>query len=586
MTTFLDVPFRYPATIIPKRARKERDVFLTAALTLPIPELNVDDAPVVIEAEVEYDYVVRTGEGNFNTAWRHKLVPVKYRRFRNHLFRPFDAVYQCGFEIPPTFSVTREEAPELFRKILKTMNRFLKFEVQPVIEPWRHDTFNEKEFEGKVLSEKRDERARHLTEWVSDLGLVLIDNLLWKRTELPVWDIGYEEIQPELSPTADKGSRRYLRPAPYENLSTTRIDEAFWNKDLAQANFARAMAEKQEYSRASRTALEITPERGHITVVGELPFGRNEAAQRVYECLSYVVELSRGIPDDLNRTLLELIAAADAIRRDESADPQRLIELLTEFNEPYSKLPENKYHNPVEYRLKKIQRMISKASPEASVTAPIKPFSHRARKANGYDTVPAQALIPIDRKGAIVFIGRQDARQAAVSLPAEVKTYTEVFQVDGLSAFRASGSVTLTEIPRVVGSAHSLEQILDNKQLDLLSKCDWETWRRGAGTVLRPEGTGGMVARMWVRRGYASTLYIFLDDRYTYEAIEDIDKVGDAKQLCEAALEAYGFGTDHFNNHFGDIFRLKRDRMQEPQPNETKGDGGEFDFDGTVVDYE
>lgn len=587
MTTFLDVPFRYPAAVIPKRARKERDVFLTAALSLPIPELHPNDTPVVIEAEVEYNYVVRTGEikenGWYDTAWRHKLVPVQYRRYGNHLLRPFDAVYQCGFEIPETFSVSREDAPELFRKILRTMNGFYQFAVQPVIEPGRRDTFNETEFEGKILAQNRGERARRLTEWVNDYGLVFIDDLLWKRTELPVWDIGYEELKPELAPTADRGSKRFLRPVPYE--SCTHVEDAFWNKDLAQANFARSMAEKQEYSRASRTALEIAPERGHITVVGELPFGRNEPAQRIFECLSYAVERSRDMPADLGKALQDLLAASDAIRRDEESDPHALIQQLVDFNEPYSKLPENKYHNPVEYRLEKIQRMVSGVSSEASPeTAPIKPFSHRARKANGYDTVPAQALIPVDHEGTIIFIDREGARQAVASCPTEVKTYSEVFQVDGLPAFRATGSVTLAEIPRVVGSAHTLEQILNNKQLDCLAKCDWETWRRGAGTVLRPDGTGGMAARMWVRREYTSTLYIFLDDRYTYEAVEFIDKVGDAKQLCEAALEAYGFGPDYFNKHFGDIFRLKRDRLQEVQPQDLEDDGFDFDLSETASD--
>lgn len=582
MTT-LDVPFRYPATVIPKRARKERDVFLTAALTLPIPELKLDDAPVVIEAEVEYDYVVKTGDGPFDSAWRHKLVPVQYRRHGHYLLRPFDAVYQCGFEIPETFSVTRKEAPKLFRKILTTMNGYHEFEVHPIIEPWRRDTFNEKEFEGRVLSEKRDERARHLTEWVNDLGLVFINDLLWKRTELPVWDIGYEELKPELSSTAQKGSRRYLRPVPYENLSQTHLDEAFWDTSLAQSHFTRAMAEKQEYSRASRTALEIAHSRGHITVVGELPFGRNEPAQKVYECVAYAVENTRDMPDDLDQTLKALMAAADVIRKDGKADPQALIDRLAEFNEPYSKLPVNKYHNPVQYRLDKIQRMISKGSHEtSSETTPIKPFSHRARKANGYDTVPAQALLPIDHEGNIILIDREDARRAVASRPTEVTTYDEVFQVDGLSAFRASGSVTLIDPPNVVDNNHTLLEILENKQLDLLAKCDWETWRRGAGTVLRPEGTGGMAARIWVRREYASALYIFLDDRYTYEAVEFIDKVGEAKQLCEAALEAYGFGSDYFNNHFGDIFRLKRDRLQEVQPQHLEDDGFEFDFSETA----
>jgi hypothetical protein len=38
-----------------KPPTKERDIFLTASISLPIPELTSEDAPMVFRAEVEYD---------------------------------------------------------------------------------------------------------------------------------------------------------------------------------------------------------------------------------------------------------------------------------------------------------------------------------------------------------------------------------------------------------------------------------------------------------------------------------------------------------------------------------------------------
>ncbi len=574
MPTILEVPFKYPATVIPKRARKERDVFLAASFPMQIPELDPADAPVVMEADLEYDFVVRTGDGPYDSAWTHKLVPVQFRRHGNKLLRPFDAVYQCGFQVPATFSVTREQAPELFSKILRTMDGCYDFEILSVVEPMRRDTFQEIEFVGKILSEHREERIHLLSKWVDSYGLVFIDDLLWRETELPVWSVGY------------RGAKRYLRPVPYENCQHP--EDAFWNMELSRSIFQEDMAEKLEYSRATRTALEIAPERGKITLLSELPFGRNEVLQKLFECVSETIIYSRSreVPNDQLSALMALMSEYDAARMDEGIDPSPFIRKLIEFNEAYSRLPINKHFNFVSYRLEQIQRMLTFASSKTKeVAEPLKPFSHRARRANGYDTLPAQSLVPIENEGNIILIDREDARRATATFSSEtvdsqqVKTYAEVFQVDGLSAFRPTGASTLTAPLRLVGSLHQLSDVLANKQLDILAKCDWETWRRGAGIVLRPDGNDGMVARIWFRKNYASQLYIFLDDRYTYEAIEFCDKVGDAKQLCEAALEAYGYGIDYFDKHFGDIFRLKRDRLQEVKPKALEEASIEFGFD-------
>lgn len=579
MPTILEVPFKYPATVIPKRARKERDVFLAAAFPVQIPELDPADAPVVMEADLEYDFVVRTGDGPYDSAWTHKLVSVQFRRHDNKLLRPFDAVYQCGFQVPETFSVTREHAPELFSKILRTMDGCYDFEILSVVEPMRRDTFQESEFVGKILSEHREERTHLLSKWIDSYGLVFIDDLLWRETELPVWSVGY------------RGAKRYLRPVPYENCQHP--EDAFWNTELSRSTFQEDMAEKLEYSRATRTALEIAPDRGQITILSELPFGRNEVIQKLFECVTdtIIYSRSREVPDDLLFALTALMNEYDAARRDEGVDPSPFLGKLIEFNEAYSKLPKNKHFNPLSYQIERIERLLPSLSSRTKKAAkPLKPFSHRARRANGYDTVPAQALLPIETEESIILIDREDARRAAAAFSTEtsegheVKTYQEVFQVDGLSAFRPSGASTLTAFPKLVGGVHQLSEVLANKQLDILAKCDWETWRRGAGIALRPDGIDGIVARIWFRKNYASSLYIFFDNRYTYEAIEFCEKVGDAKQLCEAALEAYGYGIDYFDKHFGDIFRLKRDRLHEAKSQVPEDTGIDFDFDDAAFE--
>jgi hypothetical protein len=583
MTTFLDVPFYYPATVLPKRARKAKDVFMAGAISLPIPELRADEAPVVIEAELEYDYVPEAPEGE-QAAWHHKLVPVTYRRYGEHLLRPFDAVFHCGHEIPETFSVNRDAAPDLFRKLLMTMNGFYKFDLLPVTEPWRRDSYVETEFEGKIISHSREERAANLTTWINDHGLVFIDDILWRRTELPVWSIGFEYLNPELGPTAFKGERRFQRPVPYEALDRIRVHQVFWDKTMADAYFSREMGEAKACSRANRTSLELASERGHITVVGELPFGRNEILQTIFECLEYLVEHDKGMSPHLSAIHLDILNEVDANRRKSDFDAKPLIEKLAKFNEEFSTLPSVKHYNPVEYCLKRVRRLVSTEPTEQRT---VEPFSHRARRARGYDTVPVQALIPIDQDGTIILIDRDDARRHLITPAAEVQTYTEIFQVDSLPAYRATGSLTLSDDKEQLrrsffGTTHTLDQVLANVQLDTLAKCDWETWRRGAGTVLRPEGTGNIVARVWFRRAYESTLYIFPGDQQTFQAFEHVSTLGDAKRICEAALEAYGFGEEYFDRHFGDIFQLKQDQRQSSTSSDDED--GEFEFDTAFED--
>jgi hypothetical protein len=559
MTTYLDIPFHYAVTAIPKRARKERDIFLTTAVSLPIPELTSGEAPIVIEAEVEYDYVIKTGEGNFDTEWKHTLVPVSYRRYGNKLLRPFDTVFQCGFKIPETFTVGRDAAPELFQAIRETMNGFYEFEILPTIEGWRKDTFDEKEFQGKISASDHDERAATMSAWVADYGLVFIDDMLWKSTELPVWDIGYESLRLDLGPTAEKGKRRFLRPIPYYDMTRAKIGEVFWDKTLADTNFTEQMAEEKAYAQASRDAMEIAPERGHITVVGELPFGRNDRLQLIYECLAYLITGNWELPDAFRARVWSMLKAVDCIRRDEAADVKPTVDEMTNLGRDFLALALNRSYDPISNCLKKVART---GKTDRAVTV-VEPFSHRAKKANGYDTLPAQGIIPVLHEGKQVLISRDDARKVLGSKTADVKTWAEVFKVDGLPAFRATGSVKISIPLTPASKRRSLDEQLENSELDRLARCDWETWRRGAGMVLRPEGTGRMAARMFYHRDYLSTLYIFPGEgRATYEAKQELSSVGEGKRLCEQALAAFGYGEGFFDDVFGEIFRIKEDRAQ------------------------
>jgi hypothetical protein len=573
MTTFLDVPFHYAVTAIPKRARKERDIFLTTAVSLPIPELTAADAPIVIEAEVEYDYVVKTGEGSRDTAWKHTLVPVSYRRYGNKLLRPFDTVFQCGFKIPETFTVGRNAAPELFRTIRETMDGFYKFEILPTIDSWRLDTFDETDFQGKISASDRDERAAKMSAWVADYGLVFIDDMLWKSTELPVWDIGYESLRLDLGPTAAKGKRRFLRPIPYYNMARSKIGEVFWDKTLADTNFTEQMTEEKAYAQASRDAMEIAPERGHITVVGELPFGRNDRLQLIYECLAYLITGNWELPDAFLARVQTMLKAVDRIRRDEAADIEHTVNEMTNLGRDFAALSLNRPHDRIAYCLKKVAR----TGKTDRTVAVVDPFSHRAKKANGYDTLPAQGVIPVLHDGKQVLISREDARKVLESKTADVKTWAEVFKVDGLPAFRATGSTTLSIPLNPASKRRSLDEQLGNSELDRLAKCDWETWRRGAGMVLRPEGTGRMAARMFYHRDYLSTLYIFPGEgRATYEAKQELSSVGEGKRLCEQALAAFGYGEGFFDEVFGEIFHIKEDHAR-PNTSYTEQDTDDED---------
>lgn len=579
MITFLDVPFRYPATVIPKRCRKERDAFFVTSENIAIPELRPDEAPVVIDAELEYSYVVRNGPGDFNSSWHHQLVPVQYRRHGSKLLRPFDANFQCGYRISPTFTVKRDEAAELFANLLTVMIGTYEFEVLHVVEPMRLDVYSESTFSGKILSHNREERATNLRNWIADNGLVFIDDTLWKSTELPVWDIGYEQLKPELHPTATKGLRKYLRAVAYEQVETYSRDGTFLDLNLAHSNFGHETSEDAAYYKAARKSFKVASKRGFINIVGELPFGRNELAQSIFDYLSLIAERPRQTRDANFGGFHDLFAEADTIRKHTETDPSPLVDKLRKFNEYYSRLPEAKYLNFIEQCLEDIERFTKLQNNEPLETETFVPFSHRAKKAGGFDTLPVQALVRINHNESPVLIDREDARKAIETTPVNVKTYDEVFRVDGLPAYRATGSITLIETPQTYPSDYTLAETLKNKQLDLLAKCDWETWGRGGGVVLRPDGTGGMVARIWFKKKYQTAMYIFLDDRYTYEAIEFVDSLGEAKSLCEAAIEAYGFGEEYFYLKFGDVFWLSKDRLQPDQqfaPN---------DEDSMVIDW-
>lgn len=558
----LDIPFLYTATVVPKRARKERLAEFISTASIEIPVIEDADAPIVIEAEVEYEYV---GASSTNSGWKRELRRVDYRRHGDHLLRYFDANYG-GHYLPIVFSVAADEAQSAMDSVRYALNHGVKSPIltkSPGPRQFVEIREEEADFCGRVIQHDRADEEKRLRDFVREGGLAFIGGQLWRRTGLPVWEVGFQYISPNLGPGSNKGERRYLRVLPEadtgDSFSSMR-KKAFADKQLADRLFNNFAAERAKSAELERNAFEAASDSGWVKVIGPLPFERDDIAELVSRCLWRVRDNRRGLSDPVRfaMTELEVMIAGKRIGRDVELGEviRRLKHLAADIDEMVSESDDKTwFYNPVTGCVEDLTVLAGEA-PEPKVEEE-KARGHRTRRAAGRESLPHAGLVEVENAGANILISREDAKRIHRDGSGEVRLWGEAFRVDGSPAYVVVGT-TKVAAPLVSASrTHGIEAILENAELDRLAVSDWETWRRGAGMVLMPGGLGKMAARIYFRRDWESTLYIFPFGSPTLECHAELDTLGEVKRLCESALAEYGYRGTLTGSDFDGLFTPK-----------------------------